>query len=101
MPSIQAINNMTLSEYEFKMLAFNLSKVDELAMTAQQVWWGHLVSGVDKNGESPFKELKDLFDYEKAVDQVYKPEPKESEMNPELVRIAKRMQTYHAQKGDE
>lgn len=42
MPSIQAINNMTLSEYEFKMLAFNLSKVDELAMTAQQVWWGHL-----------------------------------------------------------
>ena len=92
---------MTLSEYEFKMLAFNLSKVDELAVAAQKVWWGHLVSGVDKNGESPFKELKDLFDYEKAVDQVYKPEPKESDMNPELVRIAKRMQTYHAQKGDE
>ncbi|WP_173014617.1 hypothetical protein, partial [Bacillus velezensis] len=74
------------------------SKVDELAMAAQQVWWSHLVSGVDKNGESPFKELKDLFDYEKAVDQVYKPEPKESDMNPDLVRIAKRMQAYHAER---
>lgn len=84
-----------------RMLAFNLSQVDRAAEIAQQAWLNHQVSGVDERGKSPFKDFKDFFDYDAEIKQVYKPEEKESDMNPELVRIAKRMQAYHAQKGDE
>lgn len=90
---------MTLSEYSARMLAFNLSQIDEVAARRDLAWSIMIAQSVDKDGKSPFKSFKDFFDYQKAIDQAYKPAEREEDMNPVLVNIAKRVQEYHKLKG--
>jgi hypothetical protein len=90
---------MTIGEYSTRMLAFNLSQIDEVAARRDLAWSIMIAQSVDKDGKSPFKNFKDFFDYQKTLDDVYNPTQREENMNPTLVRIAKRVQEYHKLKG--
>ncbi|MFT8425681.1 MAG: hypothetical protein ABF630_09490 [Liquorilactobacillus sp.] len=90
---------MTIGEYSTRMLAFNLSQIDEVAARRDLAWSIMIAQSVDKDGKSPFKDFKDFFDYQKELDDVYMPTQREEDMNPTLVRIAKRVQEYHKLKG--
>lgn len=85
---------MTLSEYSARMLAFNLSNVDKLRELHLQAWLNTQADAVDSSGKPVFKTFEDFFDYEKEIKNVFNPEKHEKDMNPELVKIAKRLQEY-------
>lgn len=98
---MKEVEQMTLSEYSIRMLAFRLSEVDKAKSQATQAIMINAASGVDSNGEYVIKEVKDLFDYDEAIKEIYNPNFDVKEMNQELVRRAKRLQQYNARKGDE
>lgn len=82
------------------MLAYNLREVDETYKRKDLAWSTVIAQNVDENGDPTFKKFDDFFDYEQAIKNVYNPQKPESEMNQDLVQVAKRMQEYQRMRGE-
>ena len=85
---------MTLREYCWRMLAYNLREVDEMYKRKDLAWSMVIAQNVDEHGDPMFKNFDDFFDYQQAIKNVYHPQKPESEMNQDLVQIAKRHEEY-------
>lgn len=97
MKNMLDIQRLTLSEYSIRMLAFNLHEIDETFKRRELAWSIRSTQLTDKNQEYIYQDFKDFFDYEKAIDEVLNKRPQEEQMDPDLVRIAKRVQAYRRQ----
>lgn len=94
MKDLNRIEQMTLREYCWQMLAYNLREVDEMLKRKDLAWSFAIVQNVDEHGDPEFKNFDEFFDYQKALKAVYDPQKPESEMNQDLVNIAKRHEEY-------
>lgn len=61
------IEEMTLYEYELKMRAYRLKRIDEELRMHQQAWLNQRVKSTDKNGKPIYREFKQFYDYEKEL----------------------------------
>lgn len=86
---MQEAQEMTLSEYSIRMLACNLSQIDKEFQIYLAAW-----ANVQAQGLKEGAKFTDLFDYEKAVKEVYNPHT-EQEVDPQLLKIAQRVQEFH------
>lgn len=101
MQDMLQIEQMTVSEYNLRMQAFSLKQVDTTLNIRAIAWANRAAVSMNDNGEYTYKEFKDFFDYDKAINEALNPVAKEADMDPELVAIAKRLQEFRKGKGVE
>lgn len=64
---------MGMREYYLRLEAYNLRRVQQREDIALQAWWNHLVTqqkGSAKHPKPRFKELTELYDGQKMIDEV-------------------------------
>ena len=94
MTNMQEIEEMTIVEYLLRMEAYRLQQVDQTLQTRNQAWAMRAVNSVNEKGEYIFQSFKDFFDYDAAIKEIQQPVKPESEMDSDLVAIAKRLQKF-------
>ncbi|WP_125606722.1 hypothetical protein [Lapidilactobacillus bayanensis] len=97
MTNMQEIEQMTIVEYHLRMQAFSLRKIDQALIIHQQAWASHVVNSVEEDGTYTYPNFKSFFDYKELENKFLnqtKAKP-ESEMDQDLVRIAKRLRKFH------
>lgn len=85
---------MTLVDYLLRMEAYRLQQVDQTLQIRNQAWANRAVNSVTEKGEYVFQTFKDFFDYDQAIKEALQPEKLESEMDSDLVAIAKRLREF-------
>jgi len=94
MNDMQMIERLTLCEYWLRMKAYQLKQVDEMYNIRSLAWSIRAANSVDEDGKYTYQGFNDFFNYEKAQELVLHPVTTESEMDPKLVKIARRLQNY-------
>ena len=64
---------MTIAEYELRMEAYQLKRVEKLNFLATQAWFNQIVqatTGSPKNPKPKYKKLADLYDHQMAIDEI-------------------------------
>jgi len=82
----------TLFEYEAKMHAFELRKVDKEHDMHKQAWLNEVVSQTKKQGKKQvpmYKSFKDFYDYEKRLKEVSRNDDNNKQEIQRLANIAK------------
>ena len=72
---------MLLDEYLLLMKAYNLKRVDKEYDYHLQAWLSQQVQATEQRGKKSvpvYKNFKEFFDYERRVNEILKPEPKET-----------------------
>lgn len=88
---------MTLYEYDLKMRAHNLARVDKEHDMHLQAWLNYQVTATREQGKKQvpvFKKFEDFFDYKKRLKEVE--QPKQKAISPKMrkmARIAARVNT--------
>ena len=95
---------MTIREYELRMLAFNLSQVDEEMKRHQQAFLNDAVRAKNKKGEPIYKPFSDFYDYEERINNVlegsiFEKEILNEERKRELTQVAKRLREFREGRG--
>ena len=71
---------MLLSEYQLRMKAHQLSRVDREYELHLQAWLNQQAQATKSKGKKPvsvFGTFNDFFNYEERVNEIVKPKPKE------------------------
>ncbi len=74
--SLSDIEDMTLYEYELKMKAYNLARVDKERDMHLQAWLNHAATATKEQGKkviSVYKDFTDFFDYKKRLREIEQP----------------------------
>lgn len=95
---------MTIREYELRMLAFNLSQVDEEMKRHQQAFLNDAVRAKNKKGEPIYKQFSDFYDHEERINNVlegsiFEKEILNEERKRELTQVAKRLREFREGRG--
>lgn len=64
---------MTIAEYEIRMEAYKLKQAEKMNEIAQQAWFNQIVKSTTGSSSHPkpkFKRITDLFDYQRAIDEI-------------------------------
>lgn len=61
---------MTLSEYEIRLEAFQLARVEKEHMLAKQAWYNQIVQNVDDSGKPQFSHFEQFFNLQEQIDAV-------------------------------
>ncbi|UYY10090.1 hypothetical protein OLL89_04570 [Enterococcus faecalis] len=61
---------MTMSEFELRMIAFNLAEVDEERKRHELAYLNVKAQATNKKGKPVFESFKSFYDYEKRVAEV-------------------------------
>lgn len=91
--SLSEIEDMSLYEYEMKMKAHNLARVDKEYDMHLQAWLNHAATATKESGKkviSVYKDFKDFFDYKKRLREVEAPTKRIDPHLRRLARIAKK-----------
>ena len=75
------MDGLLLDEYLLLMKAYNLKRVDTEYDYHLQAWLSQQVQATEQRGKKSvpvYKNFKDFFDYEERVNEILKPEPKET-----------------------
>ena len=86
--SLYDIDTTTLFEYQMKMKAYNLKRVDIERDMHLQAWLNHQVTAtkeVAKKHVPVYKNFTDFFDYEKRIKEIENPTKK---LNPQQRKMA-------------
>ncbi|KRK80229.1 hypothetical protein [Companilactobacillus nodensis] len=89
------IERMTIVEFGIRREAATRKLTDQLQNIYLQAYLNRIAAAVGEDNKYVFPEFKDFFDYEKTLQLMLHGEPhkkKESEMDKDLVAIAKRLQ---------
>lgn len=101
---------MTIAEYELRMEAYNLQRVEQQYDAATLAWMSRNAQAFDKDGNAVFKDFNEFFDRQDAIDQVrssfepnyqpikHKSKNKQNRQNILLTRI-REYQRLHPRKG--
>ena len=98
---------MTLSEYQLRMEAYQLSRVEDDYRIAKQAWYNQVVQNVDSNGKPQFKSFDDFYNLQDNVDAVRSafesnhqaPKKKKSRQDILLERIRQYQKLHPRKKG--
>lgn len=97
---------MTLSEYQIRMEAYQLSKVEEDFRIAKQAWYNQIVQNVDGNGKPQFKSFNDFYDLQANIDAVrstfeadYQAPKKKQKKRDILLERIKQFKKLHPREG--
>ncbi|TRZ30904.1 hypothetical protein AUF15_08145 [Enterococcus avium] len=102
--SFKEINQMTLREFELRMIAFKLSQVDEDMKRHEQAFLNNSVRARDRKGNAIYKEFIDFYDYEERINEAlegtdfHKSKLDEKRIN-ELKQIARNLREYREGRG--
>lgn len=91
------IERMTLVEFGIRREVVARKSVNQLQDIYLQAYLNRAAKAVGDDGKYVFPEFKDFFDYEKTLHLMLHSEShkkKESEMDKDLVAIAKRLQSF-------
>lgn len=93
--SLYDIEILTLYEYEMRMRAFNLARIDKEYDIALQAWLNNQATATKTTGtgksqktESVYKGFQDFFDYERKLKEVDGPSRTLTEKEQRMARIA-------------
>ena len=84
------IEVLSLYEYQMRMKAYQLARVDKEYDMHLQAWLNHAVKATKEQGKKQvyvYKNFKDFFDYEKRIKEVEK--PKRRILTPHQRRLAR------------
>jgi alcohol dehydrogenase class IV len=84
---------MTLYEYEMKMRAYNLKRVDREYDMHLQAWLNHAASATKEQGKkviSAYKDFTDFYDYKKRLREVEKPSKSLNKQMRRMAQLAKK-----------
>lgn len=95
------VEDITLAEYFLRMKAYRLRQVDKTYDMATEVWLNRKVNSTNKDGKYIYTDFKTFFDYDQAQNDVLKPQKSEKEMDPDLVKIAKKLQRFQQKNMNE
>ncbi len=101
---------MTIAEYELRMEAYNLQRVEQQYDAATLAWMSRNAQAFDKDGNAVFKDFNEFFDRQNAIDQVrssfepnYQPETKNKKKRASkqdiMLKRIKEYQKLHPRKG--
>lgn len=85
---------MTFPEYLYRMKAFNLAQVDKHYDMHLSAWLQRKVELTEQKGDKTYyvyKDFKDFFDYEKAINEIDKPKSNLNDRERHLACIAARV----------
>ena len=68
--SFEEVDRMTMSEFELRMIAFNLAEVDEERKRHELAYLNVKAQATNKKGKPVFESFKSFYDYEKRVAEV-------------------------------
>ncbi len=91
--SLSDIEDMTLYEYELKMKAYNLARVDKEYDIYLSAWVNQLAGATKEKGKKQvpvFKTFEDFFDYKKRLREVEKPSKRIDPHIRKLAQLAKK-----------
>ena len=74
------MDDLLLSEYQLRMKAYQLSRVDREYELHLQAWLNQQAQATKSKGKktvSVFRTFNDFFNYEERVNEIVKPKPKE------------------------
>ena len=74
------MDDLLLSEYQLRMKAYQLSRVDREYELHLQAWLNQQARATKSKGKktvSVFSTFNDFFNYEERVNEIVKPKPKE------------------------
>lgn len=97
--TITQIEEMTLREYLIRMEAVRYRMVDDDLRIAKQAWFNQQAKAQKKKGKgtvSAFKNFKEFYDYEKAIEQLRGKSKKLNERHRKLAQLAC---AFNEQKG--
>ena len=63
--SFEEVDRMTMSEFELRMIAFNLAEVDEERKRHELAYLNVKAQATNKKGKPVFESFKSFYDYEK------------------------------------
>lgn len=98
MTDMVTIERMTLEEYAMRQEAYALSQVDKTQTAYISAWAERAAQAVNADGTYQFQNIADAFNAKAVEQEILHPKPQQ-EMNPELVKIAKRLMQYRQTKG--
>lgn len=67
MVSFKEIDRMTIPEYQLRMKAYQLKRVDHMYDIHMQAWANNMASQRRKNGRPVYRRFEQFFDYKRAV----------------------------------
>ncbi|WP_246521641.1 hypothetical protein [Ornithinibacillus massiliensis] len=80
---------MSIYEYQMRMKAFNLGRIDKEYVMHQQAWLNHQVTLTKEQGKKQvpiYKRFEDFFDYKKRIKEVEHDEKRE--ITPQIRKMA-------------
>ncbi len=97
--SFEEVDRMTMSEFELRMIAFNLAEVDEERKRHELAYLNVKAQATNKKGKSVFESFKSFYDYEKRVAEVLAAnQPQRTKLNErkktQLATVAERLRRY-------
>jgi len=88
------VKSLTLYEYEARMYAFQLARVDKEHEMHKQAWLNYQVTSMKESGQKQvpvYKTFNDFYDYEKQISAVTGESIEIDERKKRLANIAKRL----------
>lgn len=97
--SFEEVDRMTMSEFELRMIAFNLAEVDEERKRHELTYLNVKAQATNKKGKPVFESFKSFYDYEKRVAEVLAAnQPQRTKLNErkktQLATVAERLRRY-------
>lgn len=97
--SFEEVDRMTMSEFELRMIAFNLAEVDEERKRHELAYLNVKAQATNKKGKPVFESFKSFYDYEKRVAEVLAAnQPQRTKLNErkktQLATVAERLRRY-------
>lgn len=100
--SFEEVDRMTMSEFELRMIAFNLAEVDEERKRHELAYLNVKAQATNKKGKPVFESFKSFYDYEKRVAEVLAAnQPQRTKLNERKKRNLPLWQSVYAAIGRE
>lgn len=102
--SFEEVDRMTMSEFELRMIAFNLAEVDEERKRHELAYLNVKAQATNKKGKPVFESFKSFYDYEKRVAEVLAAnQPQRTKLNErkktQLATVAERLRRYRKEES--
>lgn len=94
--SVPESGKLTVHDFFIYQRAFELKRLDDLYMVAQQAWLNQAAKATKKNGRPVYKKFSDFFDYETEFYRIMKGE--RVPMSQQKISLAERNRLLNARK---